>query len=191
MRPAILPPTIITRMIFVIMKVLNYLQVTEDVGIGLLIRANLTLAITEFIIVVPMVEVDLGIKRQATLFITIVVFIILVLMVKVELGIKRPSTVPFFNCVTRVYVDGRGGYRSQTIQYLSHSPGDRGILFSSTVSSFPVDKNVCGDDRVVYSGRVTERGDISCNDGDGRRIRIRDDIDKRGDISVDGGRFFL
>ena len=74
MRPAILPPTIITRMIFVIMKVLNYLQVTEDVGIGLLIRANLTLAITEFIIAVPMVEVDLGIKRQATLFITIVVF---------------------------------------------------------------------------------------------------------------------
>ena len=93
MRPSILTPTIATTMVLLIMKVLKYLRVTEDVDIGLLIPATLPLTITEFITVVNMVDADLGLKRPATIFIAIAELIILVLMVYVELGIKKPATL--------------------------------------------------------------------------------------------------
>ena len=67
---------------------------TEDVDIGLLRPATITLTIAKVFIVVMMVEVDLDHKRPATLPLTIVEFIILVLMVEVELGLKITSTFP-------------------------------------------------------------------------------------------------
>ena len=93
-RTDILPPTIVTTMLFLVIKVLKYLCVMEDTEIGLLRPATLPLAIAEFIIAVMMVEVNLGLNRPATLYLAIVEFIILVLMLEVELGIKRPATLP-------------------------------------------------------------------------------------------------
>ena len=71
-RPAILPPTSVTMMIFQTMKVLRCLRVTEDAYIGLFIPSNISLLIAEFIIVVMMLEVDLGINRPSTLPLSIV-----------------------------------------------------------------------------------------------------------------------
>ena len=93
-RLAILPPTIITMMIFQMMKVLKFLQVMEDVEIGLLIPETLPLAIAEFIIVVAMLDIDIGLKRTATLPLAIAEFIILVMIVEVDLGLNSPATLP-------------------------------------------------------------------------------------------------
>ena len=54
-RPAILPPTIITTMKFLMTKVLRCFQVMEDVYIALLIPATIPIEIAEVIIVVMMV----------------------------------------------------------------------------------------------------------------------------------------
>ena len=67
---------------------------TEHSEIGLLRPATLSLKITDFIILVMMVEVDLGLKRPTNLSITVVDFIILGLMLYLELGIKRPDNPP-------------------------------------------------------------------------------------------------
>ena len=66
-RQAILPSTIVTAMVFQMMKVLKCVWVMSDVYIGLLRPATIHLTIDEFIIVVTMIEVDLGLKRPATL----------------------------------------------------------------------------------------------------------------------------
>ena len=79
--PDIIHPTIITMMVFVMMKFLKFLQVMEYIDIGLLRPATLPLAITAFFIIVTMLVVDLGLKRPGTLYILIVKFIILILMV--------------------------------------------------------------------------------------------------------------
>ena len=93
MRPAILPPTIVTTTVSPMMKVLQCLRVMEDVDIGLLIPATIPLAVADFIILVTMVDVDLGLKRPATISLKNFEFIILVLMLEVELGIKRLSNI--------------------------------------------------------------------------------------------------
>ena len=74
-------------------KVLKYMRVMEDVAIGILRPVTLPIITSEFITVVNMVDADLGLKRPATIFIAIAELIILVLMVYVELGIKKPATL--------------------------------------------------------------------------------------------------
>ena len=91
--PSILPPTIVTTLVFLTMKVLKCLWMIKYVDLGLLRPSTLPLEITDFIIVVTMVEVDLGLKILATLSLEIVEFITLVLMVEVELGLKRQATI--------------------------------------------------------------------------------------------------
>ena len=63
-------------MLLRMMKVLDYLQVTEEVDIGLKIPYTIPLTILDFIIlvikVVTMVEVDIGFKRPSTITIEIV-----------------------------------------------------------------------------------------------------------------------
>ena len=70
-RPEIIPPTNIMTMSFIIMKLLECLQVMKDVDIGILRPDTLPLTIMDFIIVViklvTMVEVYVGLKRQSTL----------------------------------------------------------------------------------------------------------------------------
>ena len=75
-RPAIIPPAIVMTMVYLIMKVLECLQVMEDLDIGLLITYTLPLESVEFIMVVIevviMEDMDIGLKRPATLPFTIV-----------------------------------------------------------------------------------------------------------------------
>ena len=77
----ILPLTIITTIVFMMMKFLKCLWLMEYVDIDLLRPANLPLTIVEFKLVVTMVEVNLGLNKTDTVSIKIVEFIILVLMV--------------------------------------------------------------------------------------------------------------
>ena len=58
--------------LFLMMKVLQCLQVMEDAKIVLLVPSTIPIEIAKFIILVTMVEVDLGLKILATLFLTIV-----------------------------------------------------------------------------------------------------------------------
>ena len=120
--PAIIPPTILTNIVFPMIKVLKFLWVMEDVGIGLLRPANITLAIAEFIIVMTMVEADLGLKRLDKFSLAIMYFIILVLMVELELGIKIPATIPLtivdHNFMLEVEVNI--GLRPATITPITH-----------------------------------------------------------------------
>ena len=79
--PAILPPTIVTTMVFQRMRVLKCLREMEYGDIVIVRPASYPLSILEFIIVVMMVEVDIGLKRLATFTLAIMEFIILVTMV--------------------------------------------------------------------------------------------------------------
>ena len=75
------------------------------------------------------------------------------------------------NYGTRVDIEGKGGYISQTIHYYLHKPGDCGILLTSLVYSCPVDENVYGKDKGYirfYDG--DGRINISCDDGNTRGI---------------------
>ena len=101
MRPAILPPTIVTTMKFLITKFLKCLQAMEDVEIDLLRLATITLVTTEVIIVVMLVKVDVGYKRPNTLPLSIVDK---ELMLKGELDIGLiPDTLPPITQVIVVY----------------------------------------------------------------------------------------
>ena len=51
--------------------------------------------------------------------------------------------------------------------------------------SCPEDENIHEYERCGYSGHVYEKGDIICDDGDGRRNISRDDGELRGYIRVD------
>ena len=62
----IIPPTIVTMIIFPTLQVLKCIWVMEDVDIGLVIPATLTISIMDFL-----VEVDICIKRTGTLHIAI------------------------------------------------------------------------------------------------------------------------
>ena len=66
----------------------------EDVYIGLFRPSTIPPEITEFIIVVTILDVDIVLKRPATVSLVMVKFISLVLMVEVSIGLKRPSTIP-------------------------------------------------------------------------------------------------
>ena len=80
--------------VFMMVKVLKYMRVMEDVAIGILRPVTIPIITSEFITVVTMVDVDVCLNIPATLSLVIVEFIILVFMVKVELGIKRPANFP-------------------------------------------------------------------------------------------------
>ena len=67
MRPAIIPPTIVTAVEFLMKKVLKFRRMIEDVGICLLRPATLITKIAEVITVANMAEVDLGHKIPVTL----------------------------------------------------------------------------------------------------------------------------
>ena len=67
MIPAIIPPTAVTKMKFLKKKVLECLQATKDMEIGLLKPATTPLVISEVIIVVMLVYVDIGHTRIATI----------------------------------------------------------------------------------------------------------------------------
>ena len=54
-RTYICPPTILMMMVFITMKVLEYLQVMEGVDLGIKIPANLSIEIVEFIVVLIIV----------------------------------------------------------------------------------------------------------------------------------------
>ena len=71
-RPSILPPTILTTILFKRMKVLKCLQLMEDVDIGLSRPSTLPLSIVEFIIVLMMLEADIGLKKPANINILVV-----------------------------------------------------------------------------------------------------------------------
>ena len=136
---AIINSTIVTMMVFLMMKLLKCLRVMEDVDIGLLRPVTLHLVIAEFIIVVIMVEEDLSFLRPTTITLIIVEFIIMLVIVEVDLGLMIPATP------ARVDVDGRGGYRYYTSHSSSHNGGVHGRLLSLSVSSFPVDNTVHKD----------------------------------------------
>ena len=102
-RTAILPPTIVMTMVFIMMNILECLQVMEDVDVGLLIPPTLALAILEFIImvigVVNIVEVDIGLKIPDTIPI-VIVDQDLIFMGEVDIGL-RTDTLP---SITQVVV---------------------------------------------------------------------------------------
>ena len=70
-RTAICPITIATTIEFLMMEVLECLQVTEEANLGLKIPGTLPIIIVEFIVmvieVVTMEEVDIGLKIPDTL----------------------------------------------------------------------------------------------------------------------------
>ena len=107
-RPAILPPTILITMVFLMMELLNCLWVMEDVDIGLYMPSTLHLAIMEFIIVVikvvTTIEFGIGIKRQATLPL-IIMEKYLMFPVEVDIGL-RTATRPPITQVAMVYISG-------------------------------------------------------------------------------------
>ena len=90
-------------------------------------------------------------------------------------GVARSKeTSRCFSCNhgSRVDVYGRGGYMSHTSHSSSRNPGCYGIFFSSSFYSCTVDENLYGDEKVRYSGNGAKRGDIGCDDGDGRIIEV-------------------
>ena len=74
--PGINPSTIATKMVFLIMKVLEYLRVMEDVGLVLKIPENLPISIVQFIfmviVMVIIVEMEIGLKILSNLPLVIV-----------------------------------------------------------------------------------------------------------------------
>ena len=82
------------------------------------------------------------------------------------------------NHVTRVDVEGRGGYRYETIHYSSHNQGERGRLFNSPVSFCSAEEGI----------NEKEIGDISSDHYDGRYYKSRENGDSRLDIIFDDGR---
>ena len=66
-----------------------------------------------------------------------------------------------------VYVDGIGGYSSDTRRSSCYKPGGCGILYGISLYSLPVGKHVYGVERLGYSGHGEERGDISGYGGRG------------------------
>ena len=70
-RPAIRPPPILMTMVFIMMEVLEYMWVTEDLDLGFKGPSTIPIEIAEFIImvtkVVKMEEVDIGLKRPDTI----------------------------------------------------------------------------------------------------------------------------
>ena len=66
-RPAIILPTIVTMMVFLMIESLKCMRVKEDLDLDLLRKATLNIEIVEFITVMMMVEVDIGLKRPSTL----------------------------------------------------------------------------------------------------------------------------
>ena len=91
MIPAIILPTIVRMVVFMMMKIMQCLQIMKYVDIGLLIKSTLLLAIADFIIVLTLLEVDISINRPATISPSIMK---LVLTVEVELSLTRPATIP-------------------------------------------------------------------------------------------------
>ena len=61
-------------------------------------------------------------------------------------GSRSQETIHYssLNRGTRVYVEGRGGYRSPTSHYYSHNQDERGILLNFSGDA------VDGDGRVEY-----------------------------------------
>ena len=62
-------------------------------------------------------------------------------------------------------------------------------MLNSSVFYFLVDQNICVGDRVGYSGDGSQRGDISLDNGDGRRNISRDHGDMWKDVIVNYGRY--
>ena len=97
-RPAILPPTIVMKMLFTMMKLLKCTWVIEDMEIGILTPKNIPLSIVEFIILVEMLDMDIGLNIPSNLPLKTVEFIILVIKVVtilyVDIDIKRPAALP-------------------------------------------------------------------------------------------------
>ena len=91
-KKSILTPNIVMEMLFLMVKVLKYLQVMEELDIRILRLSTIPFSILEFIIVAKMLNVDIGLKISANL--------------------------PLLNCGV-YYIDdksgdnGRGVYRSQ------------------------------------------------------------------------------
>ena len=96
-RPAILPPTIVKKMVFMMMKFLKCLRIMEDLDIDILIPTTLLLSIMEFITVVKMVEVHTCLKRLENIPLLIVEFIKVVIkvvtIIEVDLGLNIPSII--------------------------------------------------------------------------------------------------
>ena len=103
--PAIIPPTIIITLVFLMMEVLECLRVMEDMDLVLNRPATLTISIMEFIVVVIKVvimdEVDIGIKRPATITLEIMDQVCMVLE-DVDIGII-PATIPTITQFGMVY----------------------------------------------------------------------------------------
>ena len=100
MIPDILPPTGITKMEFLMMKVLKCLRVMEDMDMGFLRPSTIPLVIADILMVVMLVEVDICHKIPATLLLKNVEH---EFMLKVEVYIVlRPSTIPTVTQVTVV-----------------------------------------------------------------------------------------
>ena len=97
-RPYIIPPIVVTAMLFKIMKYLKCVQVLEYVDICILRPLTIPIAIADFIIVVTMLEVNIGLKRPATLPLSTLEFIIVgikvLTMVEMDIGLKIPATTP-------------------------------------------------------------------------------------------------
>ena len=55
---------------------------------------------------------------------------------------QENSQYSYLNLITNFYVEGRGGYRSQTSHHSFHNQGDGGRLLTLPVSSFHVEEKV-------------------------------------------------
>ena len=92
------------------------------------------------------------------------------------------------NCGEIFDVEGRGEYRSQTSHYSLRFSGGWGGFSGFSFTYCPVYKYFYEDKIVGYSDNISEKGDISCDHGDGRRNITCDDGNLGGDIRVDYGR---
>ena len=92
------------------------------------------------------------------------------------------------NCGAGVDDEGGCGYKSQTSRSSSHFSGGSGRFLCLSFSSCYVDESFHEYERGGYSSHVSDKGDISCDDGSGRLNISRDDGDLRGVIRVDDGR---
>ena len=129
MKQAILLPAVVTTMKLLVMKFLKCLLVMEYVDIGLLIPATLPISIAEVVIVVMLVEVDICHKIPDTIFIKncgVYHF-----GVDGRGGTRSQDTrhSSYRNCISRVDVEGRCGYKSQTIHSYPRFSGGH-VIFS-------------------------------------------------------------
>ena len=138
MKPSILLLNIITMMVFIMMNVLVFLWLMEDMNTCLLISSNLHLANRG--IYHSSDDSRVGSKSQETIHSFSNKCEVYNFGVDGICGTRSQETShsSSHNRGARVEVDGIFGCRSQISHYYSYNPGGHGILLSSLFYSCPV-----------------------------------------------------